>query len=251
MHYLILNWKMNLTTTESVRLATSIVKLPSQNNLTTVICPSFSSLQGVERSVRGSKISLGAQDCYWENKGAYTGEESPRMLYSLGCRYVIIGHSERRACGETDEYINRKIAFLLSKDRRLIPILCIGESSLQRKKKRTKTILTKQLQSAFKGIDELRKIIIAYEPVWAIGSGNAANEHECAEAVGYIHDTLNSIFAHANTQRTPILYGGSVTPANVPTFIVHGYVQGILVGNAGLNVDSVSQLQQSIVIDIC
>jgi len=200
-----------------------------------VLCPPFISLAAVGELIKGSSIKLGAQNLYFEEKGAYTGEISPLMLTEL-CEFVIIGHSERRQYfNETDEIINKKVQATLRVG--LTPILCIGERLEQNEAGLTAEVVTRQLRSALVGIDDLSKMIIAYEPVWAIGTGKAATGKQANKTIGLIRRTISKLYGERVAQDLRILYGGSVTADNATEFMQQPEIDGALVGGASLKAD--------------
>lgn len=227
------NWKMNTTLTEAIKLVNEMrQQLDAIANVDKVICPPFISLSTVRELIKGSSIKLGAQNIYFEEKGAYTGEISPLMLAEL-CEFVIIGHSERRQYfNDTDEIINKKIQAALRVG--LKPILCIGERLEENEAGRTEAVVTGQLRSALAGITHLSSLIIAYEPVWAIGTGKAATGKQSNETIGLIRRNISELYGQNFAQAIRILYGGSVTAANIAEFIQQPEIDGALVGGASL-----------------
>ena len=227
------NWKMNTTVSEAVALVSEMRhQLDEIGNIDKVICPPFISLAAVGELIKGSSIKLGAQNTYFEEKGAYTGEISPLMLADL-CELVIIGHSERRQYfNETGEMVNKKILAALRVG--LKPILCIGERLEENEAGRTEEVVTGQLRSSLAGINNLNGLIIAYEPVWAIGTGRAATGEWANETIGLIRCNLVELYGKEIAQRVRILYGGSVTAANTSEFISQSEIDGALVGGASL-----------------
>ncbi|KPJ57297.1 hypothetical protein AMJ49_01705 [Parcubacteria bacterium DG_74_2] len=225
---IVANWKMNpKTIVKSKQLFNSVKKIIKDiKNVEVVICPPFiylPHLLNTKSSILNPK--LGAQDCFWKEKGAFTGEISPKQLSNLGCQYVIVGHSTRRTLGETNEMINRKIKAALKA--KLKPILCIGETKKERKEKKTKTVLKKQLRKALNHLSfkSFNRLIIAYEPIWAIGTGRACGIFEAKKA---------NLFIRKITKKFPILYGGSVNSKNALSYIKESEFQGLLVGGASL-----------------
>ncbi len=208
---IVANWKMNPQSIAETKRIFSVVKKGIKNikNVEVVICPPFTALSSIQYQV--SSIKLGAQDCFWEEKGAFTGEISPLMLKNLGCEYVIVGHSERRKyLKETDEMINKKIkAAIIAK---LKPILCIGETLEERKKGKTFKVLNEQLKRALNHLPThlLNHLIIAYEPVWAIGTGQACDTLEAKKVILFLRKSL---------KKTPVLYGGSVNSKNAVSYV--------------------------------
>lgn len=200
-----------------------------------VLCPPFTSIQAVAESVAGSGIQVGAQDVYWEAKGAYTGEVSCEMLIDAGCRWVIIGHSERRAMfGETDDTVNRKTKAALAAD--LLPIVCVGESLAQREQGITAEIVSKQVERAFVGVPAAKagQVVVAYEPIWAIGTGRAATGEDANEVAGAIRRALSRLYCDRVSEAVRIQYGGSVKPSNMAEFARQPDIDGALVGGASL-----------------
>ena len=227
------NWKMNTTVGEAVGLVGEMRQgLDEVTGVEKVVCPPFISLAAVKEVVKGSSIKLGAQDLYFEEKGAYTGEISPLMLAEL-CEFVIIGHSERRQYfGETGEIVNKKIRAALRV--RLKPILCIGERLEENEAGRTEEVIAEQLNSSLSGVDSVDSLVIAYEPVWAIGTGRAATGKQASDTIGFIRHNIAQLYSGDIAQRMRILYGGSVNAANAAEFINQLEIDGALVGGASL-----------------
>ena len=230
------NWKMNTTISEAVGLVNEMHRgLDEIGGIDKVICPPFISLATVNELIKGSSIRLGAQNLYFEEKGAYTGEISPLMLAEV-CEFVIIGHSERRQYfNETGEIVNRKIRAALKVG--LKPILCIGERLEENEAGRTEEIVTEQLMSSLAGIDYLGDFIIAYEPVWAIGTGRAATGEQANKTISFIRQTISKQYGEKVADDLRILYGGSVTADNAAEFMRQPEIDGALVGGASLQVD--------------
>ena len=229
------NWKMNTTVSEATKLAKTLQgELDKIINVDKVICPPFVSLAPVEELIKGSSIKLGAQNLYFAEKGAYTGEISPLMLADL-CEFVIIGHSERRQYfNETGEVVNKKIVAALKVG--LKPILCIGERLEENEAGKTEEVVTEQLMSSLTGIGDLNGLIIAYEPVWAIGTGKAATGEQANETISFIRQNIARLYSDKIAQGIRILYGGSVTSANAAEFMQQPDIDGALVGGASLKV---------------
>lgn len=207
------------------------------------ICPPFTLLSYLADMLESSNIALGAQDLFWEDEGAYTGEISGKMLKDTGCQYVIIGHSERRQFfGETNETVNKKIFAALKNE--LTPIVCIGENLSQREKGITFDILKEQLDFGLKGLSAeiVENLIFAYEPVWAIGTGKVATPEQAQEAHHYIRGCLAKTYGQETAQKIRIQYGGSVKPENITGLIANEDIDGALVGGASLNADSFIQI---------
>ena len=238
------NWKMFKTVSEAVETSEQLVKLLSETSGKDVmIAPPFTALSSVSDIIRESCISLGAQNLFWEKEGAYTGEVSPAMLVSAGCKYVIIGHSERRQYfGETDETVNKRIRAAL--EFRLIPILCVGESEKERESNYTFSVLDKQLKKGLKNflIDDLGTIVIAYEPVWAIGTGKTATKEQAREVHLFLRSLIEEEFEDRLSNSIRILYGGSVNPGNISELMAMPDIDGVLVGGASLNPDTFSEI---------
>lgn len=246
----IANWKMKLTLAETLNLAKSMkAKLSELKKGTIVICPNFISLIDVNKILKGSNIKLGAQNVFWEEKGAYTGEVSPEQLVEAGCDYVIVGHSERRKyLLENYEIIHQKLKAVLNIDN-LIPVVCIGENTDERKTDRRDFVLVDQLHQALGGIDIVgdQQIIIAYEPIWAIGSGIAIEPSEAEYAHKIIKLTLKDIFGlqiAGNNFR--IIYGGSIDSNNVKSFADIENIDGLLVGGASIDANEFYKVAKAI-----
>ena len=233
------NWKMNKTVAETRELVSAIGPgLKSIQGVEKVICPPFISLVAAANLVAGTDIGLGAQDMHWEEKGAFTGQVSPGMVKEL-CKYVILGHSERRTYfGETDETVNKKVH--AAQKSALIPIVCVGETLAENQAGRTAEVVRRQTLEGLKGVDAAfaPSLVIAYEPVWAIGTG-LASSGENAEAVhrDVVRAALVELFGVDTAQAIRILYGGSVTAANAAEFFAQPDIDGALVGGASLKVD--------------
>ncbi len=230
------NWKMNTTVIEAIELVQAMrAELDRIDNVDKVLCPPFVSLARVGELIKGSSIKLGAQNVYFEEKGAYTGEISPLMLAGL-CEFVIIGHSERRQYfNETGEIINKKVRAALKTG--LTPILCIGERLEENEAGRTEEVVTEQLKSSLAGIDYLGGLLIAYEPVWAIGTGKAASGEQADETIGFIRRNIAELYDERVAREIRILYGGSVTAENAAEFMCQPEIDGALVGGASLKAD--------------
>lgn len=242
---IIANWKMNPASTKEAISIFSPVKRTAGTlkNVQTIICPPFVHLSELNKKVSGHRCVLGGQDVFYENKGAYTGEVSTKMLTSLGIKYVIVGHSERRALGETNEDVNKKISAAMKNG--LTPILCIGEKERDTDAKYLNFIRV-QIKEALKNIpkNKISNIIIAYEPVWAIGSSdeNADTSEGVFETVLFIRKVLSEIVINSRALDMSILYGGSVNKKNTESLLKEGGVQGLLVGGASLNANIFSAI---------
>jgi len=209
-----------------------------------VLCPSFTSLAEVGKVIKGSGLKLGSQDCFWESAGAFTGEISVRQIKEVGCEYVILGHSERRThLGETDEMIHRKAGAVLAAD--LTPVVCVGETFEQRQEGATDYVLIQQVTKALAGAALLagQTLVVAYEPVWVIGSGQAIEPAAAAAAHEVIRQTLLDLFGAETVKRQlRVIYGGSVDAGNVGAFVRQENTHGILVGGASLNAETFSEI---------
>ncbi|MFZ0726350.1 MAG: triose-phosphate isomerase [Desulfobacterales bacterium] len=238
------NWKMYKTVSESIRTAERLKELTHNvADVEIMVAPTFTSLLPVVQALKGSRVAVGAQNVHWEKDGAYTGEISTGMLVSAGCRYCIIGHSERREYfGESDETVNKKIAAVLEVG--LVPVMCIGESEKQREADQTFSVLDKQLKTGLKGFfaDALRSLVIAYEPIWAIGTGKTATSAQAQEVHRFLRSTLSELQGDALAQETRILYGGSVKPGNIAELMGMPDIDGALVGGASLDAETFSKI---------
>jgi triosephosphate isomerase (TIM) len=237
------NWKMYKSVSESIEFAKKLIPLVNDSEIDIMIAPPFTSLFTVGGLIKHSKINLGAQNLFWEKEGAFTGEISPLMLTSAGCRYVIIGHSERRQYfGETDETVNKKLKAAM--DFGLIPILCIGETDSQREEGKTFSVLDKQIKKGLEGLT-LNKdgvLVIAYEPVWAIGTGKTALPGQVQEVHLYLRKLLEEVTGTRHASAIRILYGGSVKPDNISELMALPDVDGALVGGASLNAETFNKI---------
>jgi triosephosphate isomerase (TIM) len=230
------NWKMYKTVREAVETARELVQCTAAVNVDVMIAPAFTALAPVADVVRGTSVLLGAQNLFWKNEGAYTGEISPVMLCDIGCQYAIIGHSERRQFfGETDESVNAKIRSAI--DHQLIPVFCVGETETQRDAKETFSVLDKQISKGLEGFSSkaLSGIVIAYEPVWAIGTGKTATIDQVQEVHAFLRSLVEKRFDNLLAKTVKILYGGSVKPDNVADIMNMPDVDGALVGGASLS----------------
>jgi triosephosphate isomerase len=230
------NWKMNTTVDEAVGLVKAMLPgLDGIGDIEKLVCPPFISLVSVKEVLTGSSVKLGAQNLHYMEKGAYTGEVSPPMLAGI-CEYVIIGHSERRQYfGDTDEVVDKKIQATLNTG--LKPILCVGESLEQNEAGKTEDVVTGQLKASLTGIAYPGEFVIAYEPVWAIGTGKAATGAQANETIGLIRRIVTDMWGSSAGENVRILYGGSVTAANTAEFLSQPEIDGALVGGASLKPD--------------
>jgi triosephosphate isomerase (TIM) len=239
------NWKMNKDIDDSIELVNGIKNLSPglPSGVKVVLCPPFTSLIVVHRLLQGTAIALGAQNMYLEDEGAFTGEISPRMLKSAGCRYVILGHSERRQYfGESNDFINKKARKALSAG--LVPIICVGETLEEREKGITEKVISVQVKGVLKEIaaTDLEKCIMAYEPVWAIGTGKTATPDQAVEVHQLIRKLIGQLHSWAVAEKVVIQYGGSVKPENAETLLSKPDIDGALVGGACLKADSFAQI---------
>lgn len=235
------NWKMNNNLSESVTLISELKNGLGTNNLSAdvIICPPYTALETASTLLKGSQIKLGSQNIYFEESGAFTGEISASMLKSVGCEYAIVGHSERRAIfGEDNDLLNKKLKQALKND--LLPIYCVGETLGQREKGITNKIIEEQIREGLSGIVEadFRKIIIAYEPVWAIGTGKTATPQQAQDIHQFIRGLISNIYSSSVSDQVRILYGGSVKPNNSAELLSQPDIDGALVGGACLKADS-------------
>ncbi|MBT4277410.1 triose-phosphate isomerase [Candidatus Falkowbacteria bacterium] len=235
--YIIANWKMQLGVEKSVELFSQIVSnFPEKNKTEVVVCPAYTSLQKVNELNKDKIVKLGAQDVFWEESGAYTGEISCEMLKEIGCEYVIIGHSDRRKYfKEDDEIIHHKAKTALKCS--LVPIVCVGETFQERQEGRKDYAIISQVTKALSGIKPVgnNKIIIAYEPVWVIGSGQAINAEEAEHMHQVIRQTIVDLFGVSIMEKNfKIIYGGSISKKIVKTFLIQPNIDGVLVGGASL-----------------
>lgn len=228
------NWKMNTTEAEAIALSRDVAAQTAGVPCDVAVCVPFPHLGAVRDALRGSHVRLGAQDVYWEPRGAYTGEVSAAMLADY-CSHVIIGHSERRQFfGETDDWVNRKLAAILASP--LDPIVCVGELLEERRSGQTESVLSRQLRAGLTGLTLSARVTIAYEPVWAIGTGETATPEVAEETCAYIRRVLREI-APAAADAIRIQYGGSVNPENAASLLSQPDIDGALVGGASLKAD--------------
>ncbi len=235
------NWKMHMTVAQATDFVRSIRRgLNEIKGVDRVLCPPFTALAAVRELLQATEIAVGAQNMHWAEKGAYTGEIAPEMVAEL-CQYVILGHSERRAYfGETDELVNRKVKAALAHG--LTPIVCVGETEAQHDAGQTEAVVGGQVRGCLAGLsaEEVAGLVIAYEPVWAIGTGKAATPAGAGAVIGLtIRGTIAEMYGEATAQAVRVQYGGSVKPANVAEFMAHPDIDGALVGGASLKPDFV------------
>jgi triosephosphate isomerase len=232
------NWKMNKTCAQAAALAEELVKGYRGEGAEVAVCPPFTALKCVKEALEGSSIRLGAQNVYHEDDGAFTGEVSVPMLKDLGVELVIVGHSERRQIfGEGDALVNKKVTKVLKSG--LTPILCVGETLEERETGKTEEVVRRQTIEGLKGLSEreIGRTVIAYEPIWAIGTGRSATADDANGIIGYIREILEKIAGKETADTIRILYGGSVKPANAASLLGQPHIDGALVGGASLKAD--------------
>jgi triosephosphate isomerase len=238
------NWKLYKTNAEAVDLIAKLIPEVKKNrDVDIVVAPVFTALTSVKKAITGTNIMLSAQDCFWEEEGAFTGEVSPKLLVDAGCSHVIIGHSERRQFfGETDKSVNNKIKAALTAG--LTVLFCIGETLVEREAEKTFKVLKRQVTGGLAGItmDQLKHIIIAYEPVWAIGTGKTATDDQAQEAHAFIRTLVVGLYDQTAGNNIRILYGGSVKPENIKGLMAQPDIDGALVGGASLKAESFSAI---------
>jgi triosephosphate isomerase len=241
------NWKMNKTSADAADLVKDIVaEVGRSTDVDVVVCPPFTSLESVGKSLGESSVKLGAQNMHPAASGAYTGEVSAEMLRSLFTSYVILGHSERRTYfGDTDAFVNEKVLAALKAE--LKPILCVGETLAEREAGTTLQVVQTQLEGGLAGVtkEQATSVVIAYEPVWAIGTGKVATTEQAQEVHAFIRDLLGKLFTPAIAGKIRILYGGSMKPANAPELLAQADIDGGLIGGASLEARSFVQLVEA------
>lgn len=241
------NWKMNKTPADGVALVTELVAaLGKQTDVDVVVCPPFTGLESAAKALDGSTIKLGAQNMHFEANGAFTGEVSAPMLRAIFATHVILGHSERRTLfGEQDAFINKKVIAALKNQLR--PILCVGETLAEREAGTTLKVVQTQTEAGLEGVskEQAATVVIAYEPVWAIGTGKVATTDQAQEVHAYIRGLLVKLFGDAIAQKVRILYGGSMKPANAPELLSQKDIDGGLIGGASLEARSFTDLVKS------
>ncbi len=234
------NWKLFKTMAEATNSIADLKPLVEDvQDVEIVVAPVFTALSSVALAVKGSSIKVAAQNCFWEDEGAFTGEVSPKLLRDAGCSHVIIGHSERRQYfGETDFTVNRKIKAALAAD--LTVLLCVGESLAERESGGTFHVIETQVRGSLDNIqaEKLTNIVIAYEPVWAIGTGKTATDEQAQEVHAFVRELVGKIYNHSIANEMRILYGGSVKPENIKGLMAKPDIDGALVGGASLKADS-------------
>ncbi|OLS03839.1 triose-phosphate isomerase [Tissierella creatinophila] len=236
------NWKMHNNIEESLKLVRAIKSYDLAKNVEKVVCVPFTDLKSVKEEIKGTDIKLGAQNMHFEESGAYTGEISASMLKEIGVDYVIIGHSERREYfNETDETVNKKIKTAIKHN--IKPILCVGETLEQREANEQKKIVKTQIEGALKDIEtrDIEEIVVAYEPIWAIGTGKTASSIDAEDMIKFIRETINSLYGSLS-QKVRIQYGGSVKPSNIVELMEKEEIDGALVGGASLKAEDFVKL---------
>jgi len=232
------NWKMNKTAPEAVMFIRKLKRKEMRTDI--IICPAFTALHAASKAAGKSHIKIGAQNVHFKENGAYTGEISPLMLKDAGCSFAIIGHSERRAMGESDVIINHKIISALQHN--ITPIFCVGETLAERTQGETFQVIKHQLAEGFQNVDDIKKLVIAYEPVWAIGTGENATPSQAEEVHAFIRTFIEGRYSKEIAQKIRILYGGSVNPGNIKQLLSRDEIDGALVGGASLDIDSFLKL---------
>jgi triosephosphate isomerase len=237
------NWKMHKTIKEALQFVDGIKEGVKGTDVEVVICAPFTILKDLKESTKGTNIKIGAQNMHYEESGAFTGEISPLMLKEIDIDYVVLGHSERRQYfNETDETVNKKALKALEVG--ILPIICCGETLEQRESGETKEVVKVQVEKALEGIsaEELSKVVIAYEPIWAIGTGKTASSEDANDVIAYIRSVIADLYNGEVSEEVRIQYGGSVKPANVEEIMNQSDIDGALVGGASLKEDSVVEL---------
>ena len=237
------NWKMNKSLSEGIEFIEEVKDLDFNDDVEALICPPLTHLATFKKLLQGTNIKLGAQNFYYEESGAFTGEVSPVMLKDLGVEYVIIGHSERRDIfGEDDETVNKKLKAAIKHDIR--PILCVGESLEEREDNLHKDKIKSQIESGLKDLseDDLKNLVIAYEPIWAIGTGKTASSEDANEMLSYIRRVLSEMYSDNFAEKIRLQYGGSVKPENISDLLSKSDIDGALVGGASLESRSFQSL---------
>lgn len=238
------NWKMHKNVSEAVALVRELAGLTTDvKDVDMVVCPTFTALYKVSEELKDTTIALGAQNMYWEPKGAFTGEISPEMLKDVGCQYVIIGHSERRQYfAETDKTVNKKVKAAFAYH--LVPIMCVGETLDQRETGVTETVIGDQIKGGLEGLTaaQVAGMVIAYEPVWAIGTGRTASADDANGVCAFVRKTVETLFDRQTAESVRVQYGGSVKPGNITELMAKSDIDGALVGGAALDAAGFSQI---------
>ena len=227
---------MHKTVEQAILLVSELGMLVDEvEHAEVVVCPPFTALDAALEAAQGTRVIVGAQNMYWEEKGAFTGEISPEMLRDMGCRYVIIGHSERREYfGETDESVNKKLKAALKFN--ITPIVCVGETLQQREMGITEEVIRKQTESGLSGLDreQAANLVVAYEPIWAIGTGKTASDEDAQKVIGFIRQVIGGMYGSETAEKVRIQYGGSVKPESISGLMQQPDIDGALVGGASL-----------------
>ena len=237
------NWKMNMTPSQAKELVTDLIPLVKDAACDVVVCPPYVDIALVAELVKGTNIQVGAQNIHWAEKGAFTGEISAAMLKEAGAAYAIIGHSERRQYfGETDETVNSRTKAALAAG--IVPIICVGESLEQREKGETDAVVSGQVKADLADIpgEAVAGLVIAYEPIWAIGTGKTATDEQANETIGLIRETIASLYGQAVADQVRIQYGGSMNPKNVKGLMAQAQIDGGLIGGASLKAPDFAQV---------
>ena len=235
------NWKMNKTAAEAVALINELKPLVAKSKPEVVICVPYTDLWVAKEAIKGSKIKLGAENVAWADSGAFTGEISAAMLKEIGVEYVIIGHSERRQYfGETDATVNMRLQQALKND--LKPIVCVGETLEEREKNKTKKVLKKQILEGLNGVTDFTNIVIAYEPVWAIGTGKTATAEDANKTIGFIRSLVKKTWGAEVAKSLRIQYGGSMKPSNAKELMAMRHIDGGLIGGAALKAEDFASI---------
>ena len=235
------NWKMNKTAAEAVALINELKPLVAKSKPEVVICVPYTDLWVAKEAIKGSKIKLGAENVAWADSGAFTGEISAAMLKEIGVEYVIIGHSERRQYfGETDATVNMRLLQALKND--LKPIVCVGETLTEREKNKTKKVLKKQVLEGLKDVSDFTNVVIAYEPVWAIGTGKTATAEDANKTIGFIRSLVRKTWGAEVAKSLRIQYGGSMKPSNAKELMAMRHIDGGLIGGAALKAEDFASI---------
>ena len=230
------NWKMNMTAESGAALIKELRPLVKEAKCDVALCVPAILIPAMVKAAKGSRIKIGAENVHWAEKGAFTGEISVNMLKEYGVKYVIVGHSERRQYfGETDETVNKRTLAALAGG--LTPIVCVGETLEERESGKTNAVLDRQLEEGLKGVEDLTKLVIAYEPVWAIGTGRTATDEQAEETIGYIRKKLSNLFSRKEANRGRIQYGGAMNAKNCKGLMAQPDIDGGLIGGASLTTD--------------
>lgn len=242
------NWKMNKTLDEAKSFIKEINGLvPDEDTVDSIVCAPALFLAHLTHSTEGRPLQIGAQNMHFEENGAFTGETSPYALHDVGVTYVILGHSERRQLfGETDELVHKKVRSAFKNE--LTPIVCVGETLEQRQAKKTEEVVAGQVQKALKDLpeDQAGQVVIAYEPIWAIGTGKSSSEEDAGDVCSFIRSVIGKLFSADTADAVRIQYGGSVKPENITSFLEQSDIDGALVGGASLNPKSFVQLLEAV-----